>query len=386
MKAIFASILAAAITPSPVLAQIAVSANDAKVTLVDGVTTPVRNPPPDTVTILDLGVSPPKVIAELQVPNSVVGPPESVAIAPDNSIALVTSSTKIDPADPARTVPDTRVSVIDLQAKPPAVIATLQAGSGASGVSFNPAGTLAIVTNRMEGTLSVFTVKGKTVTASGKVDLGAPDSGPSHVAFTRDGRRALVTRNNDSLISVLAVDGTTVTYTKRDLAGGLKPYSIVFSPTEDVAVVGHVGAGPTGGADTIGVIDLSVDPPRVIDQVAAGPTVEGVAMSADGRLIAVTVMNNSNAPKASPLYKEGGLVRVLRLAKKTLSPVAEAPVGKWCQGAAWSRDTRTLIVQCMVERELLVFSFDGTRLSRTGAIKVNGGPAGMRTGSLIPNP
>jgi DNA-binding beta-propeller fold protein YncE len=371
---------------APASAQIAVSANDAKVTLVDGVTTPVRNPPPDTVTVVDLSVSPPKVIAELQAPTSVVGPPESVAIAPDNSIALVTASTKIDPADPTRTIADNRVSVIDLQAKPPAVIATLQAGSGASGVSFNPTGSLAIVANRMEGTLSVFTVTGKTVTASGKVDLGAPDSGPSHVAFTRDGRRALVTRNNDSLISVLAIDGATATYTKRDFAGGLKPYSIVVSPTEDVAVVGHVGAGPTGGADTIGIVDLSVDPPRVTDQIAAGPTIEGVAMSADGRLIAVTVMNNSNAPKASPLYKEGGLVRVLRLAKKTLSPVAEAPVGKWCQGAAWSRDSRTLVVQCMLERELVVFSFDGTRLSRAGAIKVNGGPAGMRTGSLIPNP
>jgi hypothetical protein len=27
-------------------------------------------------------------------------------VAPDESIALVTSSTKIDPADPARTIPD----------------------------------------------------------------------------------------------------------------------------------------------------------------------------------------------------------------------------------------------------------------------------------------
>lgn len=365
---------------APAAAQIAVSANDAKVTLVDGVVTTVRTPPADTVTVLDLGVSPPKILAEIPAPTSIVGPPESVAIAPDNSIALVTAATKVDPADPAKTVPDDRLTVIDLQASPPAAIATLRAGNGASGVSFNPAGTLAIVANRIEGTLSLFTIKGKTVTAAGKIDLGAPESGPCLVAFTRDGRTALVTRNNDSLISVLAVDGTSVTYTKRDLAGGLKPYSIVVSPSADVAVVAHVGAGPTGGADTLAVIDLAMDPPRVVTQVAVGPTAEGVGMSSDGQYVAVTVMNGSNAPKASPFHNPGGMLRVFRLADKMLTPVAESPIGRWCQGAAWSRDSRTLLVQCAADREMLVLRFDGKRLTRTGALKVNGGPAGLRTG------
>ena len=380
MRLLLSLLSAAIFAAAPVSAQIVVSANDSKVTLVDGVVTPTRNPPPDTVTILDLNVSPPRVVAEIQAPTSVVGPPESVAIAPDNSIALVTAATKIDPADPTRTVPDDRVSVVDLQASPPAVVATLRAGNGASGVSFNPAGTLAIVANRIEGTLSVFTIKGKTVTPGAKIDLGAPASGPSHVAFTRDGRTALVTRNNDSLISILAVDGSTVTYTKRDFAGGLKPYSIVVFPGSDLAVVGNVGAGPTGGADTLSMIDLALTPPRVIDQIAVGPTAEGVAVSGDGQYVAVTVMNGSNAPKASPFYKPAGLVRVFRAANKTLTPIADAPVGRWCQGAAWSRDSKTVLVQCMAERELLLFRFDGRTLTRTGAIKVNGGPAGMRTG------
>ena len=37
-------------------AQIAVSANDNKAVLVDGVNTVVKSPPPDTVTLIDLGV------------------------------------------------------------------------------------------------------------------------------------------------------------------------------------------------------------------------------------------------------------------------------------------------------------------------------------------
>ena len=369
----------ALLCPSLATAQIVISANESKVTLVDGVVTPVRNPPPDTITILDLSASPPKVVGELAVPTSIVGPPESVAISPDGSLALVTASTKIDPADPSRTIPDDRVSVVDL-ASPAKVIATLRAGNGASGVSFNPAGTLALVANRIEGTISIFTVSGKTVTAAGKVDLGAPDSGPCHVAFTRDGRTALVTRNNDSLISMLSVADGKVTYAKRDLAAGLKPYSIEIAPAGDYAVVGNIGAGASGGADTISLIDLTVEPPRAIGHISVGPTAEGVTLSSDGRLVAVTVMNGSNSPKASPFFSDGGVLRLYSVANKTLAPLAEAPVGRWCQGAAFSRDSRTVAVQCAADREILLFRFDGTRLTPAGSIKVNGGPAGMRTG------
>lgn len=372
-------IVTAAMYPHGAAAQIAVSANDAKVTLVDGVTTVVPKPPPDTVTIIDLGVSPPAVLGELRVPASIIGPPESVAIAPDESIALVTAATKVDPADPTRTVPDDRVTVIDLRASPPAVTATLQAGAGASGVSINPAGTLAIVANRIAGTLSVFTIAGTSVKPAGTIDLGAPDSGPCLAVFTRDGRMALVTRNNDSLISILAIDGTNVTYTKQDFATGLKPYSIQVSPTAPLAIVAHVGAGPTGGADTITVVDLAATPPRAVEHATVGPTAEGIAVSRDGRHVAVTVMDNTNAPKSSPFFHPTGRVRVFSMAGKTLAHVADATVGRWCQGAAWSRDGRTLVVQCALERELQVFNFDGRQLTRSGSIKVNGAPSGIRT-------
>jgi hypothetical protein len=59
--------------------------------------------------------------------------------------------------------------------------------------------------------------------------------------------------------------------------------------------------------------------------------------------------------------------------------VTEAKIGSWCQGAAWSKDGKTLLIQCMVEKEIQVFSFDGKELKMTGAIKVNGGPSGIRT-------
>src|ERR1700732_3731690 len=75
-------------------AQLAVSSNDAKAVLVNGVNTVPPNPADDTVTVIDLGVSPPKVVGELKAPSSVVGPPQNVAIAPDESIALVSANMK----------------------------------------------------------------------------------------------------------------------------------------------------------------------------------------------------------------------------------------------------------------------------------------------------
>ena len=213
---------------STAIAQIAVSANDNKIALVNGINTVPENPAPDTVTILDIGVSPPKVLGELQAPSSVVGVPQSVAVSKDESFAIVTSAMKVDPADPKKITPDDRISVIDLKANPPAVTQTLQAGAGVTGVSISPSGTLAITANRNDGSLSLFTISGKTLTAAGKIDLGNKNAGPSHVAFLPDGKSALVTRDGDHRVSILSIDGNKVEDTKKFMIGGFRPYSLVI--------------------------------------------------------------------------------------------------------------------------------------------------------------
>ena len=114
VSAAFASLL---LLSNAAGAQLAVSANDGHTALVNNTTVGSDNPVPDTITVLDLSVSPPKVVGEVQAPTSVVGPPQSVAITRDESIALVTASSKLDPADPKRLVPDNKVTVIDLKAR-----------------------------------------------------------------------------------------------------------------------------------------------------------------------------------------------------------------------------------------------------------------------------
>jgi DNA-binding beta-propeller fold protein YncE len=363
----------------PAGAQIAVSSNDNKVLLVNGAVTVVKNPPPDTATFIDLGVSPPKVLAEINVPGSVFGPPFSVAVTPDESLALITASMKIDPADPTKQVPNDRLSVVDLRASPPAVIGTLETGKGPSGLSINRQGTLALVANRSEGTVSVFGIQGKTVTGLGTVRIADEKAATGHVAITPDSKLALVTRDGDSMISLLTIDGTKVEYTKRDLSAGLRPYGIDISADGSIAVVANIGRG-SGDSDTVSVIDLRANPPRVVETVTVGQTPEGIKLSPDGKLLAVQVMNGSNRAKDSPFYAPNGKLILYRVDGTRLIPLAAAWVGQWSQGIAFSADSKTILVQNMVEKDIQVLRWDGTSLVDTGQrIKTNGGPAAIRT-------
>src|SRR5499426_3357361 len=286
--------------------ELALSANDGKAVLIDGVNAVPANPPADSVTVIDLKATPPKVIAEVAAPASVVGPPLSVAVSRDESFALVTGATKIDPADPKKTVPDDKLTVLDLKASPPKISAQLQAGKGAAGVSINRAGTLALVANRSEGTVSVFSLAGNTLTPVGKINLGDDKSGPSHVAITPDGKTALVSRDGDNKISVLSIDGNKVEYTKRDISAGLRPYGLVIHPNGKLAVVANIGTGG-GDADTTSLIDIEAKPARVVHTVTVGQTPEGLALSPDGAYVAIGLANGSNKAKNNPFFNDYGL-------------------------------------------------------------------------------
>ncbi len=65
---VFAGAFAASLTGANAAAQIAVSANDGKVMLVDGVNMPRPDPHPDTVTIMAVSVVSPGVIGEVRAP------------------------------------------------------------------------------------------------------------------------------------------------------------------------------------------------------------------------------------------------------------------------------------------------------------------------------
>ena len=363
----------------PAQAQIAVSANDTTEIMVDGVHVMVPNASPDTVTLIDLSARPPRVVAELQAPSSWSGPPQMVAVTPDESIALVSSSLKANPADPAQMTQDNRMSVIALKSSPPAVIKTLEAGLFPNGIAINARGTLALVANRGDSTVSIYTISGTSVDPAGQISLRDRNCAPSMPAFAPDGATAYLTCTDTHRLAILSVNGTEVRDTGRSVVANLRPVGIEITPEGDLAIVANIGNGPTGGVDTLTLVDIASPNPRVVDSVAVGVIPEGLALSPRGNYVAVSLINGSSFPKSSPFHRAENILKILRLSGSRLTPVAEARVGPWCQGVAWSNDERTVVIQCMLEKQIDVFEFDGRTLTRKPSIKVSGGPASIRT-------
>jgi DNA-binding beta-propeller fold protein YncE len=158
------------------------------------------------------------------------------------------------------------------------VIDTITVGKQPSGLSINAAGNLALVANRADKSITVLSINGKTVKVTDTIPMSDE---VAHVVFTPDGKRALAVKNTVNKIALLDVAGEKVTYSKRDLLTGLFPYNVDVSANGQIALTAHNGDGGTsdGNVDTVSVIDLTLQPPRVVDHVTVSDSPEGLAIS-----------------------------------------------------------------------------------------------------------
>jgi DNA-binding beta-propeller fold protein YncE len=362
------------ILPVHAQAQIAVAGNDGEQPELGDVP---KNPVPDTVSILDLNVYPPKIIGQVQVPFSMIGEPTSVAVSHNGRFALVTSSQKLDPADPTKFIPDDRLSVIDL-ANPakPVVIQTLSSGAGATGISIDKQDRLALVANVREGTVAAFSIKGKVLTPAGKIQLETKP-GPVDVAISPDNKTVLVTQRYGTGVWRLNLDGAKLTDPGIFIPTGVQSYGVQFSADGRYAYntnlqgrplpeTAQKGKGPRIG--TVTVIDLKTN--TVVNTLDVGPTPEHLVLSPDGRFLSVTVVNGSSSKPGSRNFNPFGFVKVFRVEGPKLTQVAEARTGRWGQGATWSKDGRLILQQGAIERNIEVYRFDGKTLVRDAAATV----------------
>ena len=352
------------------------SIQDGRAVLVDGVGRVGKAQ--DTLALIELKDEKLMLHSDLVMPTSLVGPPASIAILPNKKYALVTAATKLDPNDSNKVVPSDVISLVALGSGRESlkVVDSIALGAGPSGLAINREGDLALVPNRAAGTVSVVEIKGQKLTETQKITIG-DKSGPSQIVITPDGRRALLTRDGDNQISILDIKGSNITLNTKTIYAGLKPYSIDIDSSGKYAVVGNLGGGQ-GDADTISLIDLSMEPPRVVDTTTVGQTPEGVSFSPNGKLIGVTVINGSNKPKSSSYYGEA-VYKLFGIQDGKLEYLSEAKGGHWLQGQAFTPDGRNVLVQDAYNQEIRLYKIDGKKVSDTGEkLKMKAAPAAIR--------
>ena len=370
---------------NPALGQILIIGNDEKLGWDESGKQITLEPGHDTVSVIDISKPDmPQVISTISLTNSIAGPPTNLAVSPSGEIALVANS--LEPVTQGwvhRLDPDNKVFLIDLKASPPKVIGTINVGKQPSGLAISPKGDLALVANRADGTISVLSIRGKDVLVVDTVTVGTGTDMVSTVAIAPDGKRALAVKAAANKVALLSINGGKVTYDKRDLPAGIFPYNIAVTPDGKLALTADTGNGGSsdGSVDTVSVIDLEADPPRVIDHVTVGDSPEGLAISPKGDL-AITVEARGSNMKGAPFYHPTGTVTALKIDGKKVTNAGEINVGAFPEGGVFSPDGGYLYVGNFIDADLSILKVDGTTLTDTGQrLKLPGHPASMRGGA-----
>ena len=364
--------------PSTPLAQVVIAGNDNKALVVDG-KLQIDPQGVQSVSIIDIGPDGPTLRATVEVPNSIFGPPTNLAVTADNRLALVAEAVRIDPdASPPKFMPSDKLHVIDLEANPPRVIDTLTVGRQPSGMAISPDGRLAIIANRAETSVSVLSIAGKQVRFEGTVETGDQ---VTHVAFTPDGKRAMINKASTDQVSFLAIDGAEVTLAGPDLAVGDYPYNADITPDGRLAIVANTGNNgrSDGNIDSITVIDLQHNPPRVIDHLAAGDAPEGITISPNSRLAVTGNLCGSDAPPDAWFLRSPGCIQVFEISDSGVRHVAELPAGGVPEALAFSPDGRWLLVANLLDADVSVFKVQAGQIVDTGRkLALPGHPGSMR--------
>jgi DNA-binding beta-propeller fold protein YncE len=354
---------------------------DEKVWWDDDGKTILAAPGKDQVLIVDLAnPESPKIVASLPLKNSIVGPPVNLAIDPTNSVALVADSVDIvKDGDALKQVPDNKIYVIDMKASPPKLASTITGGKQPSGLSFSPDGKMALVTNRGDNTISVLSVNGTDVKITDTLTM--PDS-VGHVMFTPDGKHALAARNAANKVSILDVADGKVTYNKVDLPTSPWPYNIVVTPDSKLALVNETGGGGSsdGNIDTTSVIDLSVNPPRMIDHIVVGDGPEGLAMSPKGNVAAAAILRGSNMKKAF-FHEKTGSLAIMTINGKKVTKTQDVDIGGLPEAVLFTPDGKYILAGNYMDQDFSILKVDGTKVTDTGKrFKLPGHPASARMG------
>ena len=372
-------------SPAALCADIIVSAQDGKFVRVDGRATFPETAPSDSLVVIDASTFPPVIKGTVEgLEHTVQGPPQAVAVTPDGKLAIVAAPTRYD-YSAKKEVFDNFVQVIDIEASPPKLIGKVDVGGHTNGLSINREGTLLLAAGH-DGTVKVLAIDGKNVKLLDQVKVG--EKRLSGISFTHDGKAAIVAQRDENGAAVLSIDGMSVKLTTEKISTGVTPYAVDVSSDGKWAVIGNTGvtgmlglAGRTvGDADVVTLVDVSRRPFRAVQQISVPSTPEGVAISADGRWIAVSCMAGSNLTTDNVGRNKIGKLLLFEIKDGWATKVNEVAGAEAAQGVVFSQDGKQILLQMDVERAIGVFAVRDGKLVDTGErLKLAAGPVSIRS-------
>ena len=365
--------------PALVSAQVLVSGNDEKILWDDAGQAVFLPPGKDSISFIQIGDREnPKIVTNIALDNSILGPPTNLAVSPNGEIALVANSvTQTKEGEKWKPVPDNKIYIFDLTVNPPKHIGTVEVGKQPSGLDISKKGDLALVTNRADNSISVLTISGKDVKVTDTIAMG--DS-VAHVAISGDGTKALVVKPVANKVAFLKIDSKKVIYEKYDMPTGIFPYNVDIVPSGQIALVANNGGAGSadGNVDTVSVIDLEPNPPRVVDHVVVGDAPEGLAISPKGDL-ALAILVAGNSDKKAWFSRKSGTAVALKIDGKKVIKVGEIEVGGLAEGVAFSPDGTFAYVGNFLDNDISILKINGTQVTDTGKkLKLPGHPASLR--------
>jgi len=275
--------------------------------------------------------------------------------------------------------------VIDIEASPPKLIGKVDVGGHTNGLSINREGTLLLAAAH-DGTVKVLGIDGKNVKLLDQVKVG--EKRLSGISFTHDGKAAIVAQRDENGAAVLSIDGMSVKLTTEKISTGVTPYAVDVASDGKWAVIGNTGVtgmlglvGRTvGDADVVTLVDVSKRPFRAVQQISVPSTPEGVAISPDGRWIAVSCMAGSNLTTDNVGRNKIGKLLLFEIKDGWATKANEIAGAEAAQGVVFSQDSKQVLLQMDVERAIGVFAVRDGKLVDTGErLKLAAGPVSIRS-------
>jgi YVTN family beta-propeller protein len=215
---------------------------------------------------------PGRTVEPAAIPVDAPGEPLAFAITTDGKTALVTCGRKQS------------VAVVDIASRK--VETTIPTGQESTGIAITPDDKLAFVSNR-EGTVTVIDVATRAAEPT-LIPIGHQVV-PGGVAFTPDGTLALVTNGADASVSVINVAARRIE-ANTILTGG-EPVSIVISPDGSLALTANGGSG-------LAIIDIAR---RSSVQLAWADYVTSVGITRDGTKALVMAQHSDQRGNPNPI-------------------------------------------------------------------------------------